>query len=447
MSMDTPICDFVREYASKNPLRFHMPAHKGERFIGAESLDITEISGADVLYSADGIIERSERNASALFGSAMTLYSTEGSSLSIRASLYLISLFAKSEGREPRILAARNAHKSFVSAAALSDICVEWIYGERGSVIDCFISPEALEERFSEDKDGFSALYITSPDYLGNIADVKGIAEVCHRHGALLLVDNAHGAYLNFLPVSKHPLSLGADICCDSAHKTLPVLTGGAYLHISKDAPSFLCENAERAMALFASTSPSYLILQSLDMANAYLCEEYKDRVENIAAEIERVKCSLAECGFSLVGNEPMKLTLAPKSYGYTGEQLAQYLEERNIFVEFFDKDNLVIMPSAQTSVEELSVFERAILSLTRLESISKMPPIPRKAKRAMSIREAMMSPSVSLPISECEGRVLADLSVSCPPAIPILVCGEVIDRDAIECFEYYGIKMCRVVK
>ena len=102
-------------------------------------------------------------------------------------------------------------------------------------------------------------MYVTSPDYLGGMQDVAALAEVCHRYGTLLAVDNAHGAYLRFLRPSRHPLDLGADLCCDSAHKTLSVLTGGAYLHIARTAPTSLAENAKEALALFGSTSPSYL--------------------------------------------------------------------------------------------------------------------------------------------------------------------------------------------
>ena len=130
------------------------------------------------------------------------------------------------------------------------------------------ITSEMLKEKLSAMEILPAAVYITCPDYLGNMLDIKALSEICHNFGVLLLVDNAHGAYLNFLCESKHPISLGADMCCDSAHKTLPVLTGGAYLHMAGGLSESIYRNAKRAMALFASTSPSYLILQSLDMAN-----------------------------------------------------------------------------------------------------------------------------------------------------------------------------------
>ena len=273
--MNTPICDFVRTYADSKQLRFHMPGHKGSGALGIEHIDITEIEGADVLYRAEGIIKESEQNASALFGTALTKYSTEGSSLSIRAMLYLAMLYAKSIGREPRILAGRNAHHTFMTAAALLDLNVDWLYPEHWeNLVSCEITPEYLERVLcSQTKP--AAVYITSPDYLGNVADIAELSAVCQKHEVLLLADNAHGAYLNFLPENRHPIALGADICCDSAHKTLPVLTGGGYLHISKHAPEMFRQNAEKALSLFASTSPSYLIMQSLDAANRYLADGY----------------------------------------------------------------------------------------------------------------------------------------------------------------------------
>ena len=237
--MKTPICDFVRQYQEQGVLRLHMPGHKGKSHLGPESWDITEIAGADELYHPTGIIRESEENAARLFGAGRTVYSTEGSSLCIRAMVYLALLNAKAQNRKPLILAGRNAHKTFLSACAMLDADVEWLYPEaENSLISCAIDENTLEKTLSNMPEKPAAVYLTTPDYLGNLVDIAALSVVCHRHGVPLLVDNAHGAYLKFLPRDIHPLTLGADLCCDSAHKTLPVLTGGAYLHIGKNAPS-----------------------------------------------------------------------------------------------------------------------------------------------------------------------------------------------------------------
>lgn len=446
--MNTPIYDFVRKYASSDSLRMHMPGHKGIDMLGIERFDITEIEGADTLYSANGIIEQSRKNASQLFGTERTLYSTEGSSLCIRAMLYLVSRYAKSIGKRSYILAARNAHKSFMYAAGVLDIDVDWLYPTQStSLLSCNIDARTLDERLSVMADTPVAVYITSPDYLGNVADVSAIAKVCRKYGVLLMVDNAHGAYLKFLNDDRHPISLGADICCDSAHKTLPALTGAAYLHVSHSAPRFFGESAASAMSVFASTSPSYLILQSLDVLNKYLAEGYPKKLSKFIVKFEKLKSELIERGFSFVGDEPMKLCIMPKSYGYTGTALAQLLIDKGIVCEFSDKDYLVMMPTPECDDVELERIKNALFSLERREAISELPPVPAVARRILPIGAAMLSPSVELDVDECDGRVLADAHISCPPAIPIIVCGERIDSAAIECFKYYGIERCRVVK
>ena len=288
--MNTPICDFVRSYIEKNAVRLHMPGHKGESLLGFEGYDITEIKGADSLYEANGIIKESEENASKLFGS-YTYYSAEGSSLAIRAMLYLTCLFSEEKGERPLILAGRNVHKVFVSSAALLDFDVEWLVSEKDDTyLSCRIMPEDVERKLISLERKPAAVYLTSPDYLGNESDICEIAKVCHKYGVLLLVDNAHGAYLKFLPESRHPIDMGADMCCDSAHKTLPVLTGGAYLHIAGSAPEVFKERAKDSLSLFGSTSPSYLLLQSLDAMNAYIDDSYKKDLTELVVKISEIK-------------------------------------------------------------------------------------------------------------------------------------------------------------
>lgn len=446
--MDAPICEYVKRYAEKEPLRLHMPGHKGISFLGMESMDITEITGADVLYHAEGIIRKSEENAASLFGTGMTFYSAEGASLVIRGMLYLTALYARRNGKKPRILAARNAHKVFITASALLNIDVQWMYPQNGSdLVACRISASELEAHLDESDEMPTAVYITSPDYLGNIADVKRLSEVCHQRGVLLLVDNAHGAYLNFLPESLHPIALGADLCCDSAHKTLPVLTGGAYLHISRHAESFFVESAERALAMFATTSPSYLILQSLDMANVYLASGYREKLKRAIALWDGVREDLRNAGYCVIGDEPLKLTLLPKSYGYTGTELAEILEKQNMFCEFFDQDHLVMMVSPEWGTPEAERVKSTLLAVPQKEPIRIIAPGIPVCRQVVSPNEAIYLDSVEIDASESEGRIMASASVSCPPAIPIVSLGQRISRAAVDAMAYYGITTISVIK
>ena len=441
--MTTPICDFVRNYAKSNALKLHMPGHKGKSFLGFEDLDITEIDGADSLYEASGIIAESEKNASEVFG-CDTYYSTEGSSQCIKAMIHLLCLDAKSKGQTPYILAGRNAHKAFHSAVALLDIDVDWICPDDETYLSCNISVEKLDNIIKNCDKKPTAIYLTSPDYLGNTLDISSISKVCRENGVLLAIDNAHGAYLKFLTPSKHPIDLGADICCDSAHKTLPVLTGGAYLHLSRDFSNKFASVVKNSLVLFGSTSPSYLILQSLDAANVYL-DEHKARLSNFLPRVESLKNKLIENGYELCGNEALKITIQTKKYGYLGIDLAKALYEKGIVAEFCDLDFVVLMLTPE--IENLDRVVEIMLSIPKLEQIDLPSPKFVKLERQLSIREAILSNPECLPVDECIGRIVANSSVGCPPAVPIAIAGEIIDSNAIECFKYYGINKINVVK
>ncbi|MBQ2733919.1 MAG: amino acid decarboxylase [Clostridia bacterium] len=443
--MKTPICDLVRDYAQKNVTRLHMPGHKGESLLGFECLDITEIKGADSLYEASGIIAESEENASVLFG-CKTFYSTEGSSQCIRAMLHLVTLYAREKRERPRVLAVRNVHKAFLYAAAVLDTDVEWLYGE-GDLLSCAATAYDIENHLAKAENLPHALYLTSPDYLGNVADIAGIADVCRRYGVLLCVDNAHGAYLRFLPVSEHPIDLGAHLCCDSAHKTLPVLTGGAYLHIADDAPEFFAEKAKDSLALFGSTSPSYLIMQSLDAANKYISDGYRETLGEYCLSVMEIKDKLRIHGYLLYGDEPLKITLRAKAYGYLGTELADILRENGYECEFSDPDYLVLMLTPEVKREALHRMCDVLCAIPAKAPIFERPPKPRRGEKTLSIRDALFSPSETVDARAAVGRVLASPSVGCPPAVPIAVCGEVLDENAVKCFDYYGIEKIYVVK
>lgn len=562
--MNTPIHNFVKAYRDLRPIRLHMPGHKGRGLLGCEELDLTEIPGADSLYEADGIIAESEANASALFG-CPTFYSTEGSSHCIRAMLalamqaakalparesphsfssasrrtYEIGFDAATGNRTPktadggrsrlaplemkgrfRVLAARNVHRAFLTAAALLDLDVCWLPVTGLSYLSANPTPAELNAALSET--GAAAVYLTCPDYLGKLPALSPLAEVCHAHRALLLVDNAHGAYLRFLTPSRHPIDLGADLCCDSAHKTLPVLTGGAYLHLS---PAFAetmtaeqdgqqaaalftpSSTVKNALALFGSTSPSYLILQSLDLANSYL-ETLPERLAAFLQGVEALKARLRASGWRLIEDEPLKLTLDLRPPAETnvacptsgsqrspdflhagtgiacppsGTDLASMLEQQGIFCEFADADFIVFMLSPENTARNLERLETVLVDIIHQAddgertcnacpyTTQKAPTPPRalalpKASApcgrdaaspvvqgempevVCSIREAMLAPAVTIPAAESLGRILARPGVSCPPAVPILMPGERIDAAARDAFAHYGIKLIQVL-
>ena len=475
--METPIADFVKEYAKNNKSRFHMPGHKGQAFLGCELLDLTEVAGADALYEAEGIIAESEKNASRIFGSAKTLYSTEGSSQCIRAMMHLLlgywklnhAHFAekreeaenggKADSREsgekrPYILAARNGHKALLYAAALVDFDIVWLYPEEmHSLCSCQISVKQLEEELTKQIQKHqgrkpAAVYVTSPDYLGGTLDISALAESCHKYQVLLAVDNAHGSYLHFLDQSMHPLDLGADICCDSAHKTLPVLTGGAYLHIGKQAPEYIKENAKQSMALFGSTSPSYLTLSSLDLCNAYLQNGYKEKLSATIEKIENLKTKLEKKGWEILPSDPLKLTLVTTGI-CVGSKLADVLRGEGIECEYADEEFVVFMMTPENKEED---FMRLFSCLNQVEKKSfrteyKLQLVEMQCEPKVTIREAVFAPQEMVEVENSLGRICGTPTVGCPPAIPIVVAGERISKEAVKAFQYYGIERVAVMK
>ena len=441
--MKTPVCDFVAAYEQSGTARLHMPGHKGKGPLGCEGRDITEIAGADSLYEAGGVIAQSEQIAAALFGAKATFYSAGGSSQCIGAMLCLA--LQKSKSRV--VLAARNAHKSFLHAAALLDADVRWLWPRPYSLLACPVTPEMLENALAALPEAPAAVYITSPDYLGNVQPVAALAKVCHAHGAPLLVDNAHGAYLHFLPAPAHPLDEGADLCCDSAHKTLPVLTGGACLHLGHGLLKAEAGEVRAALSLFGSTSPSYLVLQSLDACNRYLADEARPKLAACVRAVEALKADLAAQGWAVAESEPLKVTLHASKRGWRGDALADFLRKNGVECEYADPDDLVLMVSPQNSSEDLEKVRAALAAAGQGSEAPQTPPQMARPRQAMGIRAALLAPAEEVPVAAAAGRVCAAPTVGCPPAVPVVVSGEEISPDAAAVFRYYGIETVRVVR
>lgn len=421
----------------------HMPGHKGAGILGFEGMDLTEIYGADELFAAEGIIKESEQNASSLFG-CPTYYSTQGSTLCIQTMCTILCQDAKSKGKKPKILAGRNAHRSFIHAAALLDFEIEWLYGN-SDYLSCKIHAEDLEKAIIESLP--TAVYLTNPDYLGNLLDIKSLANVCKKHNVLLAIDNAHGAYLRFLEPSLHPIDLGADLCCDSAHKTLPVLTGGAYLHLSDSLNQVWKNDVKHFMEYFSSTSPSYLIMASLDAANEVLDTTFKKSLSECIQRVDGLKNTLTQHGYTILSGEPMKITISTKEFGYTGNEIANLLMECDIYPEFYDSDYIVLMPSPYNTKDDFERLQKCLCGIDRKPILINKPPKLEQSKKAMNVRQALFSSSITLDVSKSLGQVCSSVTVSCPPAILPVIPGEVINESSIEVMKYYGIETVRVVK
>lgn len=441
--MNTPIYNFIKKYDKNNILRCHMPGHKGRYNVRETEMlcrfDITEISGADSLFEAEGIILESEKNMSRLYNTAATLYSAGGSTLCIQGMLGAM------RDDDRRIIAVRNVHRAFLNSAALLGLEVEWVMPNyKNGILSGEISLEAIEDKLKSG--GKACVYVTSPDYTGRMADIGAISEICRKYGALLIVDNAHGAHLHFLPKSLHPIALGADICCDSAHKMLPALTGAAMLHM---ADRRFEEPLRRNMGLFGSTSPSYLIMMSLDLCLDYLDNGIRSDIAENLMYADKFRQRF-ENRLDFVDGDPFHITINAAESGFSGNELAELLRGNGVECEYSDNAVIILLMSPMNRAGDYSRLEASLESaLSKASRKRREPQVALKAipEKAMDIREAVFSPCEEIPVERAEGRICAAVKVPCPPAVPIAVSGEIIDGNCIEIFRSYGIKTVLVCK
>lgn len=433
---------FDREaaYIADGCSRFHTPGHSGKAaaippFAPVLPYDLTEVEGLDSLYHADGVLQACEVRAAAIFGSRGSFLSAGGCSQAIKAMLSL----AVSPGG--RVAMGRNAHFSAVSAAGLIGFEPVWLYPGASGVVEAREVEVALSEGSAD------AVYLTSPDYYGRLCDIPDIAAVCRRFGTPLLVDNAHGSHLHFLKEERHPLSLGADMTACSLHKTLPVLTGGALLNIGREA--FLPDARER-MALFGSTSPSYLIMGSVDLCLDWLEREGRAAFSRLEERADALRDFARRLGYALPEGEcdPVRFTLPlAKNRIPVADAMAAFRE--TCMWEYCDETAMVFI---LTPFHEEEDFTRLGEGLSRLApKMGTAAPLQRpdfpRAEAVLPVREALFAPAESLPIGEAAGRVSAELVCPCPPGIPVAVPGERLEVETLSLLQKSGRERIRAVR
>ena len=421
--METPLYTALKRHLEKGRAPFHTPGHKGDLRALPEDLlhlDFTELPDTDSLYEACGPIDAAEKAAARLFRSARTLFSAGGCSLCIQAMLRLACPRAGQT-----VLCGRNAHRSAVQTMALLGLTPVWAM------------PWDLEAMLSDSTRTFDACYVTSPDYYGRLLDIPALAALCRTRGIPLLVDNAHGTHLAFLEEDLHPLHLGASMTADSAHKTLNVLTGGAFLQIGD---ARFAGAAKEAMALFGSTSPSYLIMASLDYARAWF-SAHPDAYRRVPAHVAHAAACAAARGIPNLSDDPARLTLETAAVGLSGEEAAACFRAHGVEPEMADQACVVCLCTPWNTARDYARLEEAISALPAGRApLSPPPALPPIPPQRVPLREALLQESRLVPLQKAVGRIAARVVCPCPPGVPPVMPGEEITRDAAAFYEHSGI-------
>lgn len=430
----------LKDYANSGVYPFHMPGHKRT----AESslpydIDITEIDGFDNLHEPQGCLAQLQNDAAELFCSRYAFALVNGSTVGILAA---VRAMAKEGGR---VLIARNCHMAVYHAVELCRLDAEYLLPETVDGLGIFasVSPEAIEQRLKANPE-ISLVVITSPTYEGVVSDVKRISEICHRYGAKLFVDEAHGAHFPFS--DKFPQSAiqcGADAAVVSLHKTLPAMTQTALLLTDSDD---LAGELKRQLSVFETSSPSYVLLASIDRCLSFLkhshdaFDAYTKRLAKFyeaAGSLRHLTVSydrLAACE-NVFDVDIGKLCIFCNG-SMSGKALMEILRSAyQIELEMALGDYALAMTSVCDTDEG---FDRLLNALLEIDSRCddadhSSNDVPYSLpQRRFTIGEAVNADGEMIDISNAEGKTSRDYVRVYPPGIPMIVPGEVIDRDVL---------------
>ena len=419
---------------------FHMPGHKGraELLPLDAAFDVTELPVTDDLYAASGPIAAAQRLAARSARAAATVLLTNGSTCGVQAMLG----YAARPGQ--RVILPRACHLSAVSACALYGLEPVWVDSMADDGGAPFTPVEALV-RAVQDAPDAACVLVTRPDYYGRMPALEPLARAAHASGMLLLVDEAHGAHLNWLGAGQlwrhepgmgvSALDAGADICVQSAHKTLNALTGGAFLNC---AAGIDVERLLRCVALTQSSSPSFLIMASLDAARQYMDERGAAELERISGLCERLNARCAAWDLAPAREwfgqtcDTTRLALDVTARGITGHEALAVLAARGIDVELADPRRIVLISTVADRAEDFERLERGLAELPRGESGFTAPRIARvpRGERICSVREAVLGATERVPLARARGRVAARALGVYPPGVPLCVPGELISHE-----------------
>jgi len=479
---DLPLVNALEEYRRRRPVRMHVPGHGGNlcpcpQFMdGLPGLDVTELEGLDDLHNPGGVIAAAQEKAAGLFGARHTFFLVNGTTVGIQA------LIAASCDQNRPLVLPRNAHRSVLGGLIISGARPVFLAPEvvPGFEFATGFRPEDLIDGLRQNP-GAGAVLAVHPNYYGVTGDLGAAAAICHRYNVPLLVDEAHGTHLRLHPdLPADALSLGADAVVQSVHKTGGALTQASWLHLGKAeraerghpscggmsiaerghtscggmSPTYVDrERVAEVLRLLQTSSPSYLLMASLDAARGYLTCHGRETLDKLLGWVhEAVPIINKMPGLTTLGTEhlgssgtaghdPTRLVISVRQLGISGHTAARWLAHKyGIHLEMSDAFNIVAVLSLGTQKSDIIALLNGLaeLSCQTEQGHSPRSPIPLPAgppipPQVLTPRQAWLAPRRIIPLERSTGRVSAESVAVYPPGITAIYPGEEITPAVVE--------------
>lgn len=431
-----------------------MPGHKlgkgiPETFLSEiEKLDLTEIPGLDNLHAPAYVLKEAQDMAARAFGAKSTYFLVNGSTVGLHAAISAVCRPGD------RLIAGRDSHSAVINGMLLRGVYPAYILPEYLPEfgINTGITPQAVEKALFEVPDAAGVL-ITRPNYYGVCSDIKKISDIVHKHNKILIVDEAHGAHLSFHPgLPAGALEAGADLCIQSAHKTLPAFTQGAYLHVGSDRIDR--ERLEYFLDMLQTTSPSYVIMAYLDIARELMEKSGRNLLNGLISSIRASMDGLGSSCIRILDHNALpgfehdvtRITASTAGIGITGYATEKLLREgHNIQVEMSDLFNIVCITTVADDAESIGRLFSALFSLEKAHvpgktaELNEMMAIAaeyRGLKRAIqTVSPSMIIEAVidRIPLEAAAGRTSRGMISPYPPGLPLVCPGEIISREIVD--------------
>ncbi|MDT8862621.1 aminotransferase class I/II-fold pyridoxal phosphate-dependent enzyme [Alkalihalobacillus sp. MEB130] len=450
---DTPLIKAIHNYKKNNPTSFHVPGHKNglffhesiyKQFEGALGFDVTELAGLDDLHAPTGAISEAQKKAANFYKAKETFFLVGGSTVGNLAMIY------GAFNRGDTVFVQRNSHKSVFHALEIAGVVPILLTPEfdQYTELPIGISEETLVEALHDYPEA-KGLVLTYPNYYGVSIDLKATITYAKRHRLLVLVDEAHAAhYAVGSPFPTSTLNLGADVVVQSAHKMLPALTMSSFLHINDKLSDYIRHSIKEALTMFQSSSPSYLLMASLDGARSYAEALSKEEINQVLAGVQEFKKELTTIKQIKIVNwpdaylcDPLKVTIRTTT-NLTGFQLQDMFMKHNLYPELADDKHVLLVCGLGVSELPFTHLHALRQSLEQYEVIEEVSSNSfqnikmNSQKLELSSVELRRVPKKRVHFEEAVDAISAEAVIPYPPGIPIVLPGERITKQTVEQIE-----------